>query len=280
MNFCNNVREVKYYFNIWGIRNKKERRGLRKRGWRVKISEKRGGGGGGWKFTHFTSPGSVPEQVNLSATQATWLIYRLARVLFRPKCPSKGGHPKTQTMQTANHADCIPCRLCRPRRLSTFFLTLGSLFAVLQFWNSVQYVLMFVIIHRPHRANSISYCWFNKRNVFNRLCMENSLYCSSLNILNSSIKNKVPYILGANCFNFWRVCGFTSFVQFVVIVFFDCLIVFVPLLTGKDGYSKWRHPTNRSCFPKYRIAIRPGVFPLSIKALVNEDTLLRTHCCP
>ena len=30
--FCNNVREIKYYFNIWGIRKKKERRGLRKRG--------------------------------------------------------------------------------------------------------------------------------------------------------------------------------------------------------------------------------------------------------
>ena len=48
VNFCNNVREIKYYFNIWGIRKKKERRG----------SEK-----GGWKFTHFTSPGSTPEWV-------------------------------------------------------------------------------------------------------------------------------------------------------------------------------------------------------------------------
>ena len=38
------IREIKYYFNIWGIR--KETRGLRKRG-------------GGWKFTHFTSPGSA-----------------------------------------------------------------------------------------------------------------------------------------------------------------------------------------------------------------------------
>ena len=40
------IREIKYYFNIWGIRKKKERRGLRKKG--------------GWKFTHFTSPGSAP----------------------------------------------------------------------------------------------------------------------------------------------------------------------------------------------------------------------------
>ena len=35
VNFCNNVREIKYYFNIWRIRKKRERRGLRKRG--VKI---------------------------------------------------------------------------------------------------------------------------------------------------------------------------------------------------------------------------------------------------
>ena len=48
VNFCNNVREIKYYFNIWGIRTKKKEEG----------SEK-----GGWKFTHFTSPGSAPEQL-------------------------------------------------------------------------------------------------------------------------------------------------------------------------------------------------------------------------
>ena len=39
------IREIKYYFNIWGIRKKKKEGG----------SEK-----GGWKFTHFTSPGSTP----------------------------------------------------------------------------------------------------------------------------------------------------------------------------------------------------------------------------
>ena len=46
VNFCNNVREVKYYFNIWGIRKKKKEGGLEK---------------GGWKFTHFTSSGSAPD---------------------------------------------------------------------------------------------------------------------------------------------------------------------------------------------------------------------------
>ena len=35
------VREIKYYFNIWGIRKKKKERK-------------------GWKFTHFTSAGSAP----------------------------------------------------------------------------------------------------------------------------------------------------------------------------------------------------------------------------
>ena len=36
--------------------------------------------------------------------------------------PGSTAHPKTQAMQTAD------CRLCRPHRLSTFFLTLDSLF--------------------------------------------------------------------------------------------------------------------------------------------------------
>ena len=27
VNFCNNVREIKYCFNIWGIRNKKKKKG-------------------------------------------------------------------------------------------------------------------------------------------------------------------------------------------------------------------------------------------------------------
>ena len=67
VNFCNNVREIKCYFNIWGIRKKKERKGLRKRG------------GGGWKFTHFTSPGSVPENIEqvleTQLTQFSVLLY-------------------------------------------------------------------------------------------------------------------------------------------------------------------------------------------------------------
>ena len=68
VNFCNNVREIKCYFNIWKIR-KKGRMGLRKRGW----------GGGGGKFTHFTSPGSVPENIEqvleTQLTQFSVLLY-------------------------------------------------------------------------------------------------------------------------------------------------------------------------------------------------------------
>ena len=47
VNFCNNVREIKYYFNFWGIRKTKRKKGAQKKG--------------GWKFTHFTSPGSAPD---------------------------------------------------------------------------------------------------------------------------------------------------------------------------------------------------------------------------
>ena len=32
VNFCNNVREIKYYFNIRGIRKKERKKGARKRG--------------------------------------------------------------------------------------------------------------------------------------------------------------------------------------------------------------------------------------------------------
>ena len=40
VNFCNNVREIKYYFNISGIRKKRKKE-------RKKGAQKKGGGGGG-----------------------------------------------------------------------------------------------------------------------------------------------------------------------------------------------------------------------------------------
>ena len=51
--FSTSIREIKYYFDIWGIRKKRKKGAQKKRGRR----------GGGWKFTHFTSPGSAPEWV-------------------------------------------------------------------------------------------------------------------------------------------------------------------------------------------------------------------------
>ena len=59
----------------------------------------------------------------------------------------RSGHPKTQTMQTAD------CRLQTVQTMQTaqtmqteyFFLTLDSPFSVLQLQNSVKYVVMFII---------------------------------------------------------------------------------------------------------------------------------------
>ena len=71
-------------------------------------------------------------------------------------------HPKTQTMQTADcrlqTADCrLQTAVCRLQTVQTgyfFFLTLDSLFSVLQLQSSVQYILMLVIypqaVQTPH----------------------------------------------------------------------------------------------------------------------------------
>ena len=64
--------------------------------------------------------------------------------LFKFETHPSSGHPKTQTMQTAD------CRLQTVQTVQTvqteyFFLTLDSLFSVLQLQNSVKYVVMFII---------------------------------------------------------------------------------------------------------------------------------------
>ena len=117
-------------------------------------------------------------------------------------------------------ADCRPCRPCRPCRLSTFFLILGFAFTfdshIFSLWSQIsvhRYISECLFMKRPFYVTRFSWgdpicpdvcylstgrtaqsetsdCWFNKRNVFSKLCMENSLYCSSINILNSSIKIK------------------------------------------------------------------------------------------
>ena len=78
VNFCNNVREIKYYFNIWGITKRKK--GAQKKG--------------GWKFTHFTSPGSAPAHF-LSSWGELWIalckIANKSDRVFSTRTPNSGG---------------------------------------------------------------------------------------------------------------------------------------------------------------------------------------------
>ena len=64
--FCSNVREIKYYFNIWEIRKKKKEGG----------SEK-----GGWKFTRFTSPGSAPATPSVEMFLCVCVCLRIVSLL-------------------------------------------------------------------------------------------------------------------------------------------------------------------------------------------------------
>ena len=57
--FCNNVIEPKPGWGVWGLCISMIEEGLRKRG------------GGGWKFTHFTSPGSAPG-IDNKPSKLTW----------------------------------------------------------------------------------------------------------------------------------------------------------------------------------------------------------------
>ena len=62
--FSTSIREIKYYFDIWGIRKQKKKEGS---------SVKKGGG---WKFTHFTSPGSAPENPKRQHTYLNHLSFK------------------------------------------------------------------------------------------------------------------------------------------------------------------------------------------------------------
>ena len=123
---------------------------------------------------------------------------------FKPT--PQAGHPKTQAMQTADRAPVDRCRPCRP---NTFFLTLDSLFSVLQLQNGVKYVLMFVIYQQDAQTRHLT-------------------------------AFKLAHILGANCVNFLRVCSFNSFVQFVsvVVLFIFSISLVSNLLT--DSRNKAR----------------------------------------
>ena len=61
VNFCNNVREIKYCFNISGIRKKKRQRGAEK---------------GGWKFTHFTSDNGIYNMQHSQQIWAQWFKFK------------------------------------------------------------------------------------------------------------------------------------------------------------------------------------------------------------
>ena len=63
VNFCNNVREIKYYFNIWRIKKETKKEGG---------SEKKGEVG--WKFTHFTSSVSAPEFGFIKWVDERWIV--------------------------------------------------------------------------------------------------------------------------------------------------------------------------------------------------------------
>ena len=130
-----------------------------------------------------------------------------------------------------------------------------------------------LFIHRSHKLN----IWLR---TFNILCMENSLYWSSINKLKSRIKIASIHAFCAKIASFFDgfvICGFISFVQFVVAVggFFFRFPYSLRspfnwfIKHSKDGDSKRRHPTNHFRSTKCKIAIRSGVFqiPLSLSLL-------------
>ena len=121
--------------------------------------------------------------------------------------------------------------------------------------NSVQYVLMFVIYSQaaPHKHKNPT--------------VDSIRETCSINILNLSTKIKFH--------TFWAHIA-SIFDGFVVLLRLSNLLLLffsIPyslrsplnwfIKQSKDGDSKRRRPTNRFRFPKYRIAIGPGVFPLS-----------------
>ena len=129
-----------------------------------------------------------------------------------------GGYSKTQTMQTADCRPCRPCRLCRPCwQTEYFFFNTWLTFLGSAITKQCSICPNACYLFRGRTANSTSDCGFNKRNVFNRLCMENSLYCSSIDILNSSIKIKFH--------TFWAQIA-SIFDGFVVLLRLSRLLLF------------------------------------------------------
>ena len=134
------------------------------------------------------------------------------------KCNKPNGSPQNvDLMQTADRADWV--------LFSNTWLTFFCNFQFHSYKIVFDISLCLLFIHRPHRTNSTSDCWFNKRITFNRLCMENFLYWSSINILKLSVKIKFHTFWAqiASIFGGFVVCDFISFVQFVVVFDFFSL---------------------------------------------------------
>lgn len=74
------------------------------------------------------------------------------------------------------------------------------------------------------RTNSTSDRWFNITCLIDFLW--EILFTGPKYSTKIKQKNKFPYILGANCGNFWQVCGFLSFSHFVVVVVLWLVSVF------------------------------------------------------
>ena len=134
---------------------------------------------------------------------------------------SRNGHPKTQTMQNADTADCAFWVLFSNNWL-TFFRFYGS---------KVVFTVCYLSTGRKTHHLTVD----SIDNAFNRLCMGNPLCWSSINVLKLGIKIDFhTYAFKAkiaSLFYGFVVCRFNSFVQFVVVVLFSISLVFLPLLT-------------------------------------------------
>ena len=128
--FATSIREIKYYFNIWGIRKEKKEGG----------SEK---GGGGWKFTYFTSPGSAPDIILIS-----YLCQGHLSTLDTFSCPGREFTHFTLFFTPYNIAT-IP----QPQSMATKMLT----------WENSQHLAMLLLVSPPNdvweKSAEIPYWW-------------------------------------------------------------------------------------------------------------------------
>ena len=132
-------------------------------------------------------------------------------------------------LQTAGCRPCRPCKLCRSCKLSTFFLTLDSLFSVLQLPSSAQYVLMLAIYPQATQSQHLTVNSIDKRVYKEALYGKFPLLV--LNILKSSI-NINSHIVWAQISS--RFDGLVVLLRLsnllLVLFYFSISLVFIPLL--------------------------------------------------